>query len=634
MAQNYVVGQVENSYSESARLLEDLHNLPPKERTAAIEQLLRNPSPDIRGRALNIGATVLSDELLITYLKNDADDIIRNAGLEILKIRGARAFSLAVSLLKDADPDIVLQAVQLLDTIRDPRALEPLRHILSHADPNVVQAAIIGIGHLGDARALSDILEFLRADQWLQMAAVQALGDLRSQNGVAPLAGLLTDFMLGPLAAESLARIGGYKAYRALIKHWLQFHEQLDSEVMLGLLSHTAEGFSKEPPLIQGFRESLAPLLNNPSENVRISAAKCLLATGPCQEDEKAIAVLSASLPDYFTLPDCLSRRKDLISYLLEQKGTIKLWGFHLVQKFPKDVEIPVLCRALDRLNLQESFEYIVKALIKIKHPDIVPAVLNLYVRTPGLFRSIMNPLLQMYKAHIKNLINHSQDIDDETRIVVSALLGDNASRLTARILDLEPESRLRIISQIPARKDIMKQLPWSEWLKKDPVPYASLAAEIAVKTNMRELLPFLRSIIESHPHPKIIAAVGELKDRLSLSALIAHLGKVKPFTQVLIIESLGRIGGPDARKALRNAALQLEPKEARIAFKALSRCAIEEDVAFFRNSMKHPDWYVRLSCAEVLGRYPRPENMAALAGLAADQNVIVAQRALSFLIT
>ena len=40
----------------------------------------------------------------------------------------------------------------------------------------------------------------------------------------------------------------------------------------------------------------------------------------------------------------------------------------------------------------------------------------------------------------------------------------------------------------------------------------------------------------------------------------------------------------------------------------------------------------IRLSCAEVLGRFSRPENLAALAKLAADPVPIVAQRALSFL--
>jgi len=63
-----------------------------------------------------------------------------------------------------------------------------------------------------------------------------------------------------------------------------------------------------------------------------------------------------------------------------------------------------------------------------------------------------------------------------------------------------------------------------------------------------------------------------------------------------------------------------------------LSRCATGDDDEIFRNATTHSDWYVRLSCAEVLGRFSRPENLAALARLAADPVPIVAQRALSYL--
>ena len=215
------------SWEESMRLLDRLPALAMDERAEAIKLLLRNPSPGVRERALRVGATVLPQETLVDYLGDGADAVLRNAGLEILKLRGARSFSLAIDLLREGDPDLVLQAVLLLDHIRDPRALEPLRAVLGHADGNVAQAAIVAIGHLGDARAISDLLPFLEADIWLRMAAVQALGDLRSEQAVGALTPLLTDLMIGPLAAEALARIGGVEAFHALGEHWLRYHEQL-----------------------------------------------------------------------------------------------------------------------------------------------------------------------------------------------------------------------------------------------------------------------------------------------------------------------------------------------------------------------------------------------------------------------
>jgi len=98
-----------------------------------------------------------------------------------------------------------------------------------------------------------------------------------------------------------------------------------------------------------------------------------------------------------------------------------------------------------------------------------------------------------------------------------------------------------------------------------------------------------------------------------------------------LILESLGRVGGPEARQAIRRAILEGRCEQ-RIGYRALSLCAIEEDDALFRRAVGHADWYVRLACADVLGRFMRPENLAALSQLAADPVGIVSQRALSFL--
>ncbi len=131
-----------------------------------------------------------------------------------------RSLPVVVGLLRDADDDVVLQAVLILGRLRDPRALEPLHSVLGHADPNVRQEAILAIGALGDARSIPHLTPFLDADPWVQMAAVQALGDLRAPDAVPYVAARLTDPLVGSLAAEALARIGGEPAFRALADHW------------------------------------------------------------------------------------------------------------------------------------------------------------------------------------------------------------------------------------------------------------------------------------------------------------------------------------------------------------------------------------------------------------------------------
>jgi hypothetical protein len=148
------------------RLLETLPSLPLAARAAVVERLMRNASPDIRDRALRIGAVVLSDSRLTELLRADDDAVMRNAGSEILLLRGSRSLTAVLPLLHDRDPDVVLQAVLILDRLHDPRALEPLHGILVHPDPNVVQETILAIGRLGDGRSVPHLLPFLDADLW------------------------------------------------------------------------------------------------------------------------------------------------------------------------------------------------------------------------------------------------------------------------------------------------------------------------------------------------------------------------------------------------------------------------------------------------------------------------------------
>ena len=96
----------------------------------AVEELVRTTSAAVRDPAIRIGAAVLSDDCLTSYLRNGADDVRRNAGLEMVKRRGSAGVTLAVSLLDDRDADVVLQAVLALDHLSDPRSLEPLRRLL------------------------------------------------------------------------------------------------------------------------------------------------------------------------------------------------------------------------------------------------------------------------------------------------------------------------------------------------------------------------------------------------------------------------------------------------------------------------------------------------------------------------
>ena len=622
----------EPSWEDCMEMLDKLPSMPLDARLESLELLFRNSSPGIRERALRVGAAILPDDKLVAFLRDDADAVLRNAALEMVKAKAGRGYSLAVNLLKDSDGDVVLQAVLILDHGRDPRALEPLRAVLYHGDTNVVQAAIEAIGNLGDARAVPDLLPFLENDPWLQAAAVHALGALRSPVAVQPLEKLLTDLMIGSMAAESLARIGGPKAAQALAGHWLRFQDEVDTETTLGFLAHALEGLPTSPGVDDVLRPALAKMLGDDSDAIRLAAARSLLALGPGEEDGLALDLLSQAYDEPSILPTCLAHRRDLVRRLLATEGVQRSWGFFLVSRFPDAASKEELGQALAGTPGPDLLDAYAKALAKIDTSGLAEAFLGLYLRLDLAPRARIVGHLVDLAAEVRPFLESKEDLEPATRLVLDALLGAESDAILERIEGLPADDRAQVTLQILDREDVLRELPWSDWLREDPGRFTPLAVEVAGRAGLLQLRQPLRSLLREDPSPDLIRTMGELGDRESIPILLRALNEGPAMRQPVILETLGRIGGPEARMALREMADSGAPKLARIAYKALSLCATEEDNAFFRQAVTHQDWFVRLACAEVLGRFVRPENLTALGQLAADPVQIVSRKALSFL--
>jgi len=625
----------EPTWDECLGLLADLPGMALDQRTNVIERLLRSSSPGIRERALRMGVATIPDDTLVTFLRHDSDAILRNAALEILKKRGTKSFTLAVALLRDDDDDVALQGILILDHIKDPRAVEPLRSSLHHENHNLAQAAIVAIGHLGDGRSIPDLLPFLESDTWLQIAAVQALGDLRSPAAIEPLNRLLTDLLVGPMAAEAIAQIGGPQALARLSGHWLEFQHELDPETNLGLLAHVLEGLQEPPQPSDQLRVSLAARLRDPYRQVRESAARCLLALGPGLEDAEALNLLSGIAPDPEVLPSCLAQRQDLIDALLERPGIFRSWGFLLSSHYPETPTSGPLERAMSAPEPPSSLRPILDALSRLRGKALGKPLLDLYLGLPAPSRAELLPVLKLHSSGLKEALAERDDIGPVDALILDAALGEEPASVSAQITGLPLAERLEVVFQLSDHAELMRALPWEEWLDESPEDHIALASQAAAASRLRQLLPQLRTFLANSPCPDLIRTLGELGDRDSVPALLTLLeeSSLRHF-RPLIFESLGQIGGPDARRALHEITLSDNEKEVRLGYKSLAQCAAEEDDEVFREAAVHPDWLVRLAAVDVLARYARPENLAAVSTLAADPVAIVAQRALTALRT
>jgi HEAT repeat protein len=623
------------SWDECVEILERLPTMPLDGRVEALERLVRNPSPGIREQALRIGATVLPESRLTEYLRDPADAVLRSAGSEILRLRGGRSLPALLRLLQDSDPDVALQAVLILDRLRDPRALEPLHAILGHADPNIQQEAILAVGHLGDARSIPHLVPFLAGDLWVQMAAVQALGDLRAPAAVEPLASRLTDPLVGSLAAEALARIGGEAAFRVMAAHWPAGGVEINDETMLGLLAHVLEGLQRpeEVGVAPGFREALSARLHDRSAEVRGAAARCLLALGASGWDAEALATLASTLPVASVRPSALARRRDLIAPLLVDAGEPRAWGFQLAASFPADVPAGVFLVAVaETAERREQLPHLLQSLETVRVPGLGEALLDLYLRLPAVSREAFGPALEVHRDEVREALDRREDVDEADRVVLSAFLGRPIDEVVLAILDLEPSFRPGVISRLMRIEGMAPLLPWDDWLEEAPELYSAPAAEAAVRCGMTELLPALRARAAVVPSALLIRALGILGDREAVPVLARCLEGHEELRPA-ILESLGRIGGPEARGVLRSALLTpATGADARAVYKALAACVGPGDDVLFRGAVAHPDWQVRLAAAEVLSRFSRAGNLVALTRLAADSVPAVAHRALSAL--
>ncbi len=237
-------------------MLERLPSVAVDEQLAILDHVFHDADQDLRQRALGLGAAVLSDRRLVDLVRDDADDVRRNAGLAMLKMRRSRARRLAIRLLADDDPDVVIQAVQVLGHLADLRAIEPLRSALRHPDANVVQEAILALGRIGHPKVLEDLGPFLEADAWIASAAIESVGLLGGPGAVPHLAPCLDDPVLAAFAWEAIARVGGHGAFDVLARRWLIAPDDLEPAQAVALLVQVLER-AGTPPFIEGLDEAL-----------------------------------------------------------------------------------------------------------------------------------------------------------------------------------------------------------------------------------------------------------------------------------------------------------------------------------------------------------------------------------------
>ena len=457
------------------------------------------------------------------------------------------------------------------------------------------------------------------------MAALQALGDLRVPESVAPLARKLKDPMMGPLAAEALARVGGPAAFEALAS------PPFDAS-RLELLAQVLEGLGVRVREPAGFRDTLAGLLAKSPGAERGAAARCLLCLGSGPWDGQALAALAELHPLADVAPEALKRRPDLLGALLRGGSVERSWGFLLAAWFPERVPGGDFLAALaaESRDPERVSPELVAALGRVRLPGVAELALDLYLRLAPGDQAVLEPALLAHAAEIRAGLANRRDLDETGRLILAARLGEPAESLAGRFLALTPREGRKAAAALLHCEPLIRRLPWEDWLRDSPDEVADLAAEAAALYALAGLAAPLRARLASAPSAPLIRALGALGDGASAPELLRLLGS-RPELRPVVLEALGELGGEPVRQVLRQAAAAAEPVD-RLAYRALAACHEAADLPLFRAAAAHADWFVRHVAAGVLASSGDSRDQLLLSQLVADPVAAVSQKALSLL--
>ncbi len=153
---------------------------------------------------------------LESALRNNENDRIRNAAMEIYVALHGRSLPFLLSLLSDTNEEVRTFSAVMLGAIKDSRAVPGLINALADFDMNVKHAAAEALGKIGDRRAVEPLIQALTTDMWLQFPAAIALGDIGDYRAVAPLVNLLSVPGANVSAIQALGKLAQPEALKPL----------------------------------------------------------------------------------------------------------------------------------------------------------------------------------------------------------------------------------------------------------------------------------------------------------------------------------------------------------------------------------------------------------------------------------
>jgi HEAT repeat protein len=652
---------------EHSRRLAALEALPEGAgREAAILAALEDESAVVRERAIRLATRFIEPRVLGELVADEVNAIRRNAAITALERQGPYAVPHLRTMLARPEVDVVMFALQMLSRIGDPLAVHGVVPLVQHPDRNVAQAAIEALGQLRHREAVPTLLQLLASDLWLQLAAIDALGEIGDPVAVAPLVALVPDSIVAEPAVIALQRIAAPESLEALLRKLLIVRElplrdalllaigvvidlhpdpvpvavRCSAEVELDpsrdLLTYLEEILGWESDAVPadigdpaGTRDR-ASLLRAATAVTVVAGFRSLYPTVLIRiatDDDPAWAVglfrrhpgaLSLGLRELLRHPDLRVRRGALLA------GAFAAEDLALVIGHLKDGDGMVraaACRALGLIGDPKVAPLLILRLCEGEPPEQAAAV----------------EALAEFPADALQMLERCLGSDVPERVMVAALeilSRRGVARFEARIAELSrhasPAIRrgaIRAAAQLPGAK---AEVILIRALADRHPPIQVDALDLLVKRDQGKTIATLAALLEAGDSLRchVIRALGQMRAieaAPNLESLYSQCGRHE---QVEIVLAMTRMGGPRTAEFLRARLSEPETEIRRVAARGLATSVDSTHLPLLIRLAGDADWCIRAEAARGLGRLRMEEAQTALLTLARDVEPAVASTA------
>jgi HEAT repeat protein len=647
---------------EHSRRLAALESLPEgAARDQMILAALEDESAVVRERAIRLATRYIEPHVLGELVADEVNAIRRNAAITALERQGPYAVPHLRTMLSHPEVDLVMFALQMLSRIGDPLAVHGVVPLVQHPHPNVAQAAIEALGQLRHREAVPALLRMLKSELWLQVAAIDALGEIGDPAAVGPLLDLVPDSIVAEPAMSALERIAAPESLEGLLGKLLIVREPALRDAVLLAIGVVIDLHPDPVPIAAGWRarveqdpdrdlltylqeiiewESTTIPATDPRDRdslLRAAIAVTVVAglrslfplvlTRIAADEDLAWAIglfgrhpgaLSPALRELLRHSDLRVRRGALLA------GAFAAEDFSLVIGHLNDGDALVraaACRALGLIGDPNAAPLLIRHLSEGKPPERAAAVEAL-AQFPAVALGMLEPCL-------------GAGVPQAVTVAALEVLGQRAvPQFESRILELarheSPVIRraaIRAAAQLPGSRT---EVAIIRALADRHPPIQVEALDLLVRRDQGKTIPTLAALLEAGDSLRchVIRALGQMRAIEAAPKLESLYSQCGPHERVEIVLAISRMGGPRAADFLRARLSDSETEIRRVAARGLARLADVTHLRLFITLASDPDWCIRAEAAHGLGRLQLAEGHDTLLTLARDVEPAVASTA------